>query len=106
LILLNETSGGDFKLIKKLNTGAVLLLDCRIELLPAGEGKGSIPLIACAGSDNNIHLFNVQSAAIDGVDLDYIPTIKVSGHEDWVRTLSFTVDGSYNSACYFCICFD
>ena len=82
-------TGGDFKLIKKLSSGHVLLLDCKIQLLSTGEG--SVPLIACAGCDNNIHLFNIQCG---NGELDCVNTMKITGHEDWVRTLAFTVDGT------------
>ena len=64
------------------------MLDCKIQLLSTSEG--TIPLIATAGSDNNVHLFNVQYA---NGELDCVNIMKITGHEDWVRTLAFTVDG-------------
>lgn len=76
----------NIKLLHKCVEGPVLFLDCKIQLLP----ECGVPVIACAGDDGNIHLFCLQ---LIGNELSCLKTLKVSGHEDWVRTVAFTVDG-------------
>lgn len=65
-----------------------MMLDCKIQLLP---GCG-VPLIAVAGDDGNIHVFNFE---LEKDDLSCVKSaFQISGHEDWVRCLAFTVDGT------------
>lgn len=63
------------------------MLDCKINLLP---GSG-VPLIACGGDDGAVHLYNLQS--VYG-QLSCVKNLKITGHEDWVRSLAFTVEGT------------
>ena len=78
---------GECQLVQKFCSGAVLFLDCKIQLLP---GSGS-PVIACAGDDGNIHLFLFQMISDE---LSCVKSLKITGHDDWVRTLAFTVEGN------------
>lgn len=74
----------------KVSTKPVLLFDCAISLLPVCL----VPLIACAGDDGCIHLYNFQT--VEG-ELGCVRTMKVSGHDDWVRALTFTIEGIWFS---------
>lgn len=62
------------------------MFDCVVNLLLDYK----IPLIACAGDDGSVQLLNFQM--LDG-ELSCVRTMKIPGHEDWVRALAFTVEG-------------
>lgn len=81
-------SEGEWKILQKFSTKPVLIFDCAVNVLPGCN----VPLIACAGDDGGILLFNFQS--VDG-RLDCIRSLRVPGHEDWVRALAFTIEGSF-----------
>lgn len=83
------------------------MFDCAISLLP---GNSQVPLIACAGDDGCIQLFNLQT--LEG-EPGCVKTMSIPGHEDWIRALAFTVEGflllipvfisdNYINACFLC----
>ena len=76
----------DFKLLHKYVAGPVLMLDCKIHILPGCQ----VPIIACACDDGNVHLFNLQ---LNSDELMCVSTLRIPGHEDWIRKLAFTVEG-------------
>lgn len=78
---------GECQLVQKFCSGAVLFLDCKIQLLP----ESGSPVIACAGDDGNIHIFLFQMISDK---LSCVQSLKITGHDDWVRTLAFTVEGN------------
>jgi WD40 repeat protein len=63
------------------------MFDCVFNLLPGCQ----VPLLACAGDDGSIQLLNFQT--LEG-ELSCVKTTKVPGHEDWIRALAFTVEGT------------
>lgn len=73
-------------MIQNFSSKPVLMFDCAINLLPGCQ----VPLIACAGDDGCIQLFNFQTVENE---LGCVKTMKVPGHEDWIRALAFTVEG-------------
>ncbi|XP_057378508.1 elongator complex protein 2-like isoform X2 [Daphnia carinata] len=75
----------EWKLQQKFSTKPVLMFDCVVNLLQGCE----IPLIACAGDDGSVQLFNFQ---ILDKELSCVRTMKIPGHEDWVRALAFTAE--------------
>ena len=95
----NYVIADGFRLFHKFTTGPVMMLDCKIQLLP----KCGVPLIAAAGDDGFIHLFHFQ--LIEG-ELGCVKSpMKISGHDDWVRTLAFTVEGDELIFCILLIFF-
>ena len=82
----NSALNSEFSLLYQHCTGSVLVLDCKLHWLP----KCHAPVLACACDDGNVHLFTSQL-----VDrrLSFVKSIVITGHEDWVRTLSFTTEG-------------
>lgn len=73
--------------MQKFSSKPVLMFDCVVNLLPGCQ----VPLLACAGDDGSVQLLNFQT--LEG-DLSCVRTMKVPGHEDWIRALAFTVEGS------------
>jgi hypothetical protein len=63
------------------------MFDCAVNLLPGCQ----VPLLACAGDDGSIQLFNFEMSQ---GELSCVRTMKVPGHEDWIRALAFTVEGT------------
>jgi len=78
----------NFKLLHTYCAGPSLILDCKIHLLPSCQ----VPIIACACDDGNVYIFNLQ---LVDEQLSCVHSISISGHEDWVRNLAFTVEGDY-----------
>ena len=72
--------------MQKFSSKPALVFDCAIHLLPGCQ----VPLIACAADDGCVEMFNFQ--LIEG-ELGCVRTMKIPGHEDWVRALAFTVEG-------------
>lgn len=82
----NTANGEVFSLLHQHCSGSVLILDCKLHWLP----KCQAPILACACDDGNVHLFTSQ--LVDG-QLSFVESTIITGHEDWVRTLSFTIEG-------------
>jgi WD40 repeat protein len=78
---------GEWRVLQKFSSKPVLMFDCAVNLLPGCQ----VPLLACAGDDGSIQLFNFE---ISKGELSCVRTMKVPGHEDWIRALAFTVEGT------------
>lgn len=78
---------GEWRVLQKFSSKPVLMFDCAVNLLPGCQ----VPLLACAGDDGSIQLFNFE--ILKG-ELSCVRTMKVPGHEDWIRALAFTVEGT------------
>ena len=74
----------DFSLIDTHSTGSVMVLDVKLHWLP----QCSIPVAALACDDGTVRL---QTLVLVDDRPMLKDAIKLSGHEDWVRTLAFTV---------------
>ncbi|KAI9553395.1 hypothetical protein GHT06_021298 [Daphnia sinensis] len=84
-VWLREKLEDEWRLLQKFSTKPALMFDCAVNLLQGCK----IPLIACAGDDGSVQLLNFQ---ILGGELSCVRTMKIPGHEDWVRALAFTVE--------------
>ncbi|KAK4012582.1 hypothetical protein OUZ56_024822 [Daphnia magna] len=86
-VWLRDGQNDEWRILQKFITKPVLMFDCVVNLLLDYK----IPLIACAGDDGSVQLLNFQM--LDG-ELSCVRTMKIPGHEDWVRALAFTVEDS------------
>ncbi|XP_046455686.1 elongator complex protein 2-like isoform X1 [Daphnia pulex] len=84
-VWLQETLNGEWRVLQKFSSKPVLMFDCAVNLLPGCQ----VPLLACAGDDGSIQLFNFEMSQ---GEVSCVRTMKVPGHEDWIRALAFTVE--------------
>ncbi|CAG5118142.1 unnamed protein product [Candidula unifasciata] len=65
-----------------LNFGSGFALTVAVFIIPGT----SVPIVACGCDDHKVHLY------VAGDDGQYFRVLVLSGHEDWIRSLNFTVD--------------
>ncbi|XP_025093831.1 elongator complex protein 2-like isoform X2 [Pomacea canaliculata] len=71
----------DIFAVQTLFFGTGFVLDLSLLMIPATQ----VPILACGADDHKVHLYVRQGE-------QFMPVIKLAGHEDWVRGLDMTVD--------------
>ncbi|XP_050419397.2 elongator complex protein 2 [Patella vulgata] len=78
-----QSHGEDFKELQTISFGSGFSLDVVLTVIPNTQ----VPILACGADDQKIHIFTFQEDT-------FVKSIVITGHEDWVRGLDFSVDNN------------
>ncbi|ELT98174.1 hypothetical protein CAPTEDRAFT_179061 [Capitella teleta] len=78
-----SSAQADFQCIYTISFGSGFAFDLSWVVLPNTQ----VPMLACCGDDQKIHLYIEQ-------DTKFIEVHRLCGHEDWIRAVEFAVDDS------------